>query len=140
MYPECPDLLLIVGLPANDQKDDDVDPHQAAFRIRFEDLSSAEANRAAAELEVLLQRAAGGQAHTEIVKDRDDTQDFGATLLLVLGSEAVITIAKAIHNYVSKRGDRVVIETDEGTVVATGSGADGIDVAATVAAMRSHLT
>ena len=112
---------------------------QGTFRVRFEGLGVAEANRAAIDLQTIIARAAAGKVQTEIQKDRGDTQDFGATLVLVLGTEAVVTIAKAIHSYMSKRGDRVVIETSGGTVIATGAGAAGIDVAATATAMRLHI-
>ena len=110
-----------------------------AFRVRFEEMTPAQANRAAAELRSLIEDAGGREVDARVVKDRDDTQDFGATLVLVLGTPAVITVAKAIYAYIAKRGDRVVIETDNGKVLATGAGAANIDVDRTVAAMRSEL-
>jgi hypothetical protein len=107
--------------------------------VRFEGMSYADANRAAAELQSMIQRSAQPGITADVIKDREDTQDFGATLLLVLGTEAVITLSKAIYNYVSKRGDKVVIETADGRVLATGSGAANIDVADTVTAMRTQI-
>jgi hypothetical protein len=111
----------------------------AAFRIRFDQMVPAQANRAATELRTLIENSGGRDVDVQIVKDRDDTQDFGATLAIVLGTEAVIILAKAIHAYVAKRGDRVVIETGAGRVVATGAGAKNIDISETVAAMRSEF-
>lgn len=106
--------------------------------IHFEGLSVADANRAAAELRSMLDRAGDG-VQVQITKDRDDTQDLGATLVLVLGTKAALTVAKVIYAYVAKRGDRVVIETTDGKVLATGSGAANIDVSKTVEALRSQL-
>ncbi len=114
------------------------DDRQAAFHVRFEGLSVAEANQAATELRTQIERAGAG-VQMDVIKERDDTQDFGATLLLILGTKAAITVANAIYSYIAKRGDRVVIETADGKVVATGSGAANIDVSKTVAAIRSQL-
>jgi hypothetical protein len=109
------------------------------FHVRFEGLSVAEANRAAAELRNAIERAGGNEVETSIRKETQETQDFGATLVLILGTEAAIIVAKAIHSYVAKRGDKVVIETEGGKVLATGAAAANIDVAATAEAMRAEL-
>lgn len=111
---------------------------EAAFHVRFEGMTAADANLAAIELRSMLERSGDG-IQAQVVKERDDTQDFGATLLLILGTKAAITVAKAIHSYIAKRGDRVVIETADGKVVASGSGAANIDVSKTIAAMQSQL-
>jgi len=107
-----------------------------SFKIRFEDLTAADGNRAAAELQSMIEDSG---IDAELVKDRQDTQDFGATLVLVLGTEAAVILAKAIYRYVSKRGDKVVIETADGKVVATGSAAANIDIAQTVSALRTQI-
>jgi hypothetical protein len=111
----------------------------SVFHVRFADLSEADANRAALELRDAIDSAAGKQVQTSIVKERQDTQDFGATLVLVLGTEVAMTVAKAIYNYVSKRGDKVLIETEGGKVLATGSAAANIDVPATASALRAEM-
>lgn len=110
-----------------------------AVRVEFEGLTSAEGNRAAAELRSAIEEAVGEHAEVSVVKEREDTQDFGATLLLILGTEAAITIAKAIYAYVAKRGDSVVIKTNDGEVIARGTGAVNIDVAKTAEALRSSV-
>jgi arginine/lysine/ornithine decarboxylase len=107
-----------------------------SFKIRFEDLTAADANRAAAELQSMIEDSG---IDAELVKDRADTQDFGATLVLVLGTEAAVVLAKAIYRYVAKRGDKVVIETAEGKVLATGAAAANIDIAQTVSALRAQI-
>jgi hypothetical protein len=114
-----------------------VNEQAQTYRVRFEGLSTAEANRAALELKDAIDRRGGASLQTAITKERDDTQDFGATLVVILGTPAVVTLAKAVHSYIAKRGDRVVIENENGTVIATGAAAKNIDVSETVAAMRA---
>lgn len=109
----------------------------STFHIRFEGLTSAEANLAAAELLEELQEAGTG-IDVSRRKERADTQDFGATLVVILGTEAAIILAKAVRSYVARRGNRVVIETPEGKVVATGAPAENIDVAATVESLKTN--
>jgi hypothetical protein len=106
-------------------------------RIRIEADALAQANRGAAELRSTLEKA-GDEIQIQTIKERHDTQDLGATLILVLGTKAAFTLAKAIHSYIAKRGDRVVIETNDGKILASGSGATNIDVSKTVAALRSQ--
>jgi hypothetical protein len=110
-------------------------------KIRFEDMTYKDQGVAAVELSNFLQRRLGEQAIAEhaslqVSRERSDTQDFGATLVIVLGTPAAIAIAKGIHDYISKRGSRVVIETEEGTVIATGDAAKNIDIEKTTAALR----
>ncbi|WP_394613596.1 hypothetical protein JNUCC0626_27160 [Lentzea sp. JNUCC 0626] len=111
----------------------------AAVRVEFEGLTAAEGNRAAAELQAAIEQVVRGRAEVSVVKEREDTQDFGATLLLVLGTEVAIIVAKAIYTYVAKRGDSVVIKTNGGEVIARGSAASNIDVAKTAEALRSSI-
>ena len=108
------------------------------LRVRFDGLTAAEANRAARELQDLIARAAGGAVSADLQRERTDTQDFGTSLLLLFGTPAAVMAMRAVHAYIAKRGSRVVIETAEGRVVATGDAATNIDVAGTVAAMRAQ--
>jgi len=86
--------------------------------FRFENLSDREAADAAQELQHALTEAAPG-IKVALQRDRTEAQDLGATLVLVLGTEAVIALAKGIANYLGKRGVR------PGTLIAEWEGADG---------------
>lgn len=108
------------------------------LRVKFAGLSVAEANQAALELQELIDGEAGDAVTTNMERERTDTQDFGTTLVLLLGTPAAAMAMRAVHTYIAKRGNRVVIETTEGRVVATGDAAANIDVAGTVAAMRTQ--
>src|SRR5262245_60524709 len=107
------------------------------YRIRFEGLNKAKANQAAVELRQLLRSAAGPGESIEIHKEDEQTQDFGSTLILVLGTPVAIAIAKGIRDYIAKSGSRVVIETADGKIIATGDAAANIDVAETAKALGS---
>lgn len=86
------------------------------FSIRFENLSVAEANVLASELrsEVI---AADDRVKVDVAKDDPTTQDFGATLILVLGTPAIVAVARAIADYIQRRGVSVSITPDGGVSI-----------------------
>lgn len=108
------------------------------LNISFEGLSVAEANKASKELEQLLAPRVGPGGSVEIVRTDKATQDMGATLVLLLGTPAAFAIAKGIHDYIAKLGNRVIIKTREGTILASGDAARNIDVAKTTEAIRKR--
>ena len=103
--------------------------------IRFGDMSTADANRAAAELRKQLRSKLGGDVSINQIKEDQETQDFGGTLAVVLGTPFAVALAKGVADYISKRGCRLVLETPQGRIIATGDAASNIDVASTVAAL-----
>jgi hypothetical protein len=100
----------------------------ATYRIRFDNVSVADAATKAAQLrETLLQTGADLTARLE--KHDSTTQDFGTTLVLVLGTPAALAIAKGIANYLSRDRGSITIE-DGGKVIATGlTGKDAARIA-----------
>ncbi len=72
------------------------------YIITFDDISAAEANRYAEELRQALLDAS---PDVEVHRRRDDprTQDFGATLVLLLGTPAAGAIVTAIGNWLALR-------------------------------------
>jgi hypothetical protein len=110
--------------------------------IEFPDLRTGEGTKKSLELKFLLEEQAVAQGIEKIldvkeVKNNPLTQDFGASLLLILGTPAAITVAKAVYNFISKYGDHLIIKTEGGTVIARGSAASNIDVAKTCAALSA---
>ena len=103
--------------------------------IRFDGMSTADANRAAAELRKQLRSKLGAQVAINQIKENQETQDFGGTLAVVLGTPFALALAKGISDYIAKRGCRLVLETPQGKIIATGDAAANIDVASTVAAL-----
>jgi len=107
-------------------------------RITFEGLDRAEANRAVEHLRQALVERVGDGVVASIDKDDPDSQDAGATLVLLFGTAAATAIAQGIRAYLARRGDdrdRITIKTADGTeVVAAGEAARTLDAAALVRA------
>jgi hypothetical protein len=90
---------------------------QEIFTIKFEGVSAAEANQYASELRNTLLDAI---PDVKVDQRRDDirSQDFGATLVLILGTPAVIAISKAIGNWLQLRNSASLTIENDGRVIA----------------------
>lgn len=98
------------------------------FTIRFEDVSLDEAGKKAVALRRDLLDVSP-DIRVDIQKDDPSNQDFGATLILVLGTPAIIAIAKGIADYLSRDRGKITIEAN-GKVIAEGiSGDDAARIA-----------
>jgi hypothetical protein len=93
---------------------------QMRFVLSFDEASADDANRYAAELqEMLLSRDPG--ITVEQARDDENAQDFGATLILILGAPAVVRVASGIADYLRKRTQvSISVKSPKGEVVATG--------------------
>ena len=111
------------------------DTNDRVLLIRFDNMSVADANRAAVELRKQLRSKMGPEVSIDQVKENEETQDFGGTLAVVLGTPFALALAKGVRDYIAKRGCRIVLETPEGRLIATGDAAANIDVASTAAAL-----
>jgi hypothetical protein len=118
--------------------------HEAGVRITFDDLTRAEANRAVQELCQAIVARVGDDVAVSIEKDDPDSQDAGATLVLLFGSSACAAIAQGIRAYLARRSgdrDRITIKTADGTeIVATGEAARTLDAAALLRAVQRART
>jgi hypothetical protein len=108
--------------------------------IRFENLSLAEAGTHAANLQgelLALRHDESGQEleSVSLQKDSKGTMDFGATLVLLLGTPALIVVAQGIANYLSRTGTSVTIEKDGAVVI---KGVRGADAARIVEAVKGR--
>lgn len=88
---------------------------QQSYRITFHDVSSADANRYAEELREIL-RDASPDVSVERKREHPSTQDFGTTLILVLGTPAAVAIARAIGNWLALRRGTISIERENGEI------------------------
>ena len=91
---------------------------EQTYIITFESVSAAEANRYAEELrQAMLDASPEVQVH----RRRDDprTQDFGSTLVLLLGTPAAGAIVTAIGNWLAlrNRASLTIKRADEQIVV-----------------------
>jgi hypothetical protein len=69
----------------------------------------------------LMQELLEADPTVRVEKRRDNlnAQDFGATLVLILGTGAVTALAKGLSNWIARNsGARITIQTPDGTVVA----------------------
>jgi hypothetical protein len=112
----------------------------STYRIKFLNVSPAEANMKAADLKTWLRKEVPDQDQLAIDRERTskDSQDFGATLVLVLGTTAITAVAKGVQAWLAAHtGTRVEITMKDGAiekVVATNvdarSGADMVNALA----------
>jgi Effector Associated Constant Component 1 len=91
---------------------------EQAFVIKFPDTSRDLANSYAEELQLELKEA-DNSATVQRPKDQKNAMDFGATLVLILGTGAVTALAKGLSSWIARNsGVRLVIETPDGKVLA----------------------
>jgi hypothetical protein len=89
---------------------------QSEFEVSFGGSDLAEATRLANELEQDL-RANGAQISRK--KKEANSQDFGATLVIVLGTPVAIALAKSIGIFLQRHSGASITISKDGEVVAT---------------------
>jgi Effector Associated Constant Component 1 len=104
--------------------------------ISFPGVSDAEANKLAGSLSLVLretdQSVSVGQRRAN-----PESQDFGATLAIILGTPALVAVAKGIATWLARNsGTNIEIHAPDGTSVKV-THAGGCDIARTVAAALS---
>jgi hypothetical protein len=88
-----------------------------AFTIRFDDVEAAQADRYAGELIRQLADKAS-QAQVSRRPERANTQELGSVLVLILGTEAAIAVAKGIAAWLKSRPSaKLVLKKPDGTEV-----------------------
>ena len=100
--------------------------------VKFENCSVADANRWAEDLRrELLDRVPDVQVDRK--RDNPAAQDFGASLVLILGAPAVVVLAKALKTWLARNNAASIrLETTDGVLVA--NNLESKDAAAIVAA------
>jgi hypothetical protein len=87
---------------------------EAKTILRFADATPAEANIYALGLQGELQQFDG--VAIERMRERQDTQDFGATLVLILGTASVTALARGIASWLRRNsGATIEITRSDGT-------------------------
>jgi hypothetical protein len=108
---------------------------QPPINITFPGASRAEANIYAADLASTL-RGVDRSLRAEQRRDREDTQDLGVVLSVVLGSAAVSAVARGLSAWLGRNsGAKIQIDV-AGTIVATNL--DSRDAAKIAAAFASR--
>jgi hypothetical protein len=92
------------------------------YRIKFLNASPDEANTHATDLSDFLRHAVPLPDQLALKRERTskDSQDFGATLVLILGTTAITAVAKGVQSWLAAHTGTVLEITDEhGKIVAT---------------------
>lgn len=92
---------------------------QQTYIITFDNVSEADADRYASDLRNVILDAS---PDVEVERRRDDryTQDFGAALVLLLGAPAVVAIAKATGDWLTRhKSVGISIKTARGEIIGT---------------------
>jgi hypothetical protein len=106
------------------------------LRIRFPNESVRQQSLLAADLEASIVREVDS---TRIIKEREDTQDPGTILTIVLGAPAVVGAVTAIGAWlVRKNQSSATIEDDQGRVIFKNMRSE--DVAAAIRAINPQST
>ena len=85
--------------------------HRVTIAIRFPGLEVGEAGRAAQQLrDAILDDVPG--VKVDIGKDDPTNQDFGATLIAVLGTQVAIILARGIASWIAQRGISIEVSID----------------------------
>lgn len=95
-------------------------PTEHWLRLSFEGAEIDDANRFAAELAERL-RDADPPIDAQETRVDQSAQDFGATLVLVLGAPAVIALAKGVSGWLTMRPNaKITLKRKDNTVIASG--------------------
>lgn len=83
--------------------------------ITFDGLTPGEAQEIVQEMNTDIEEQG---IRTEIIKERKDTQELGTILAIILGSKAIVEIAKGIADYIRKRSEvKITVKKEDGTVL-----------------------
>jgi hypothetical protein len=105
--------------------------------LSFDGATQDEGNRYAADLKDFLADI-DARVHVEHRRERTDSQDFGTTLVLVVGTAAVNTLARGIAAWPQRNsGARITVKHANGELVA--KGLDSKDVARLVQALSGFF-
>ena len=91
---------------------------ETPFVITFPEDSIAQANRYAADLAAAI-RELDEEVQVEQKRDRQDTQDFGATLAIILGTASVTAVAKGISAWLARQSGAKIQISADGSVIAS---------------------
>jgi hypothetical protein len=102
------------------------------FVISFVDTTPDQANMYADDLRTEI-LSSDPSVKAKTARDSNESQDFGTTLVVVLGTSAVTALANGVARWIARNsGARILIKTDSGTLVA-----DHVDSSDSAALVRA---
>lgn len=102
--------------------------------ISFGDISTAKANRLAGSLAEALKNTTPDVV-VERRRERSDTQDFGSTLAVIVGTAAFNSIAKGISSWLTRNSGAKLEVRRDGKLLLTATHVDSTDVSHIVSAL-----
>lgn len=99
---------------------------EGVFEVEIIPQGVSSAERHSTAFEILRKVVEFGlpKESVSIVRSRADAQNLGDVLVAILSTTSLATLAYGIHQYCAKRGDRVEIKTEAGSVTLTGAAAE----------------
>jgi hypothetical protein len=104
--------------------------------ITFPDASAAKRNQLAESLAEAL-RDLNPDIEVDRKRDRPDTQDFGATLAVVLAAPAVTELARGLASWLTRNSGARIEVRRNGEIILSGTHLDSKDVPRIVAALST---
>jgi hypothetical protein len=101
------------------------------FELHFEDVSAADAAAAAEGLRNALLDASP-DVEVNVHKADSTAMDFGATLVVVLGTPAILALAKGISSFLARERAGTLVIKRGGDVVFKGNSSDAAKIAASL--------
>jgi len=101
------------------------------FELHFEDVSAADAAAAAEGLRNALLDASP-DVEVNVRKADPTAMDFGATLVVALGTPAILVLAKGISSFLARERAGTLVIKRGGDVVFKGNSSDAAKIAASL--------
>jgi hypothetical protein len=101
------------------------------FELHFEDVSAADAAAAAEGLRNALLDASP-DVKVDLHKTDPTAMDFGATLVVALGTPAILAIARGISSFLARERRGTLVIKHDGDVVFKGNSSDAAKIAASL--------
>ena len=102
----------------------------------FGNSTTAQGNQFAGSLAETLHALDPG-IQVQRLRERADTQDFGVSLAVILGTTAVTALAKGMASWLARNSGATIVIHREGQVVMTANHLDSADVPKLAEALRS---
>lgn len=88
---------------------------ESQLHITFNDVSLAEANRLATDLQVFLKNT--NDTNLDIQKEKDATQDIGSIVTIICSSTLLPALFKSLSNFLLKKQNKKITIKKDGTII-----------------------
>jgi hypothetical protein len=107
------------------------------LQVRFPEATAADAGRLAQGLVEHL-RSQASDCRAELRREDPSTMDAGTLVYLIVGTPAVLALARGIASYITKRATTITLEKD-GRAYASGDGVEHLAAAIAAAGKKERV-